>query len=129
MSEAIYELFNTLPNYFNEAVGGRLYKEMAPTPVAYPYSTYHIISNIEEWNFYEEYNSVLVQFNVYSKLNSSVEVENISGYVKDLYNWCTLDMDGFMYMRLENSNVFMDDDNIWIYALTFRVYYQTKGTE
>jgi Protein of unknown function (DUF3168) len=127
-SLALYTKFSS-SNSLNTLLNGRLYKEMAPqTPQVYPYATYHLISGTHEWGFREDYENLTVQINLYSNKNSSSEIEDLFDALVLLFDWCTLAIPDqrFLFMRRESANLFRDEDEIFIYAVTYRIRFYTN---
>lgn len=114
---AIYTKFTALTgglhNAFYTDISGKLYLGIAPQNSTYPYVVYSLVSDVYSWNFSlnGEFETVLLQFSIYSESASPLEAENIYTDLIALYDWCSLSISGYthLYMRRENSNLLWDE--------------------
>lgn len=130
LSEAIYSTFSANPTgSLYLAVEGQLYKFEADRKLASaPYITYQFISDKTEDLLREEFEDVLVQFDIISEEESSDEIEDIYDLLKEMYDWCELSISGknFVFMRRELTTFMRDlENNYWQYSITYRVHYET----
>ncbi len=126
LTTSIMTLFNATPhNAFYTSVSGQLYKERAKQNATLPYAVFHIISNVPEWGFTNYYEKVRIQFDLYSKENSSSQVEDMYTNLKSLFDWCTLTVSGntYLYMRRELARLSRDpEDDYWAYQCDYIVF-------
>jgi len=130
LSTAIMTLFNAMSagvhNSFWDSVGGRLYKEQAPQNTAFPYATYHIITVTPEATIGGKNDSedFVIQFNLFSNVpTSSLEVENMYTALRALFDWVNLELTSYYcnYFRWNWARQYQDPDQVWIYAVQYRV--------
>jgi hypothetical protein len=109
----------------------RLYKGQGPAGAAFPYAVYFVVSDVPERTFTERYESVLVQFSLFSKASSSSEVEDMFAHLKALYDECAMSITGYtlIWMRMVNANLMVEDvetpdgtQQAWHYAVDFEVF-------
>ncbi len=104
LTNAIWAKFSgDTNNDFYVAVGGRMFDTQAPETVTFPYCVYTIISDVPDWTFTTDFNDVRVQFDIFSKENSAVEIDGIYTKFLALWDWCTLTISGntHLWMRRE----------------------------
>jgi len=107
---AIYNLFKATPhNDFYNAVNG-LYLHKAPQGTDYPYCVYFPVSATNDLDFTDEKENFLVQFNIFSQSNSASEAGDILGYLKDLYDNCSLNVSGWNPLKFQRDFVIPFND-------------------
>ncbi len=114
---AIYTKFTELTggnhNAFYTTISGKLYLGIAPQNSAYPYVVYSLVSDVYSWNFSlnGEFETVLLQFSIYSESASPLEAENIYTDLIALFDWVNINITGYnnLYMRREHSNLLWDE--------------------
>ena len=79
----------TTPAFYTD-IGGRMYIEEIPQGSAYPNATYGLIHNQRDWTFTNDFSEAIVQFNLYSKSNSAVEITDSESKLRTLYDNCSL---------------------------------------
>lgn len=122
--DAIYAKFIATPhNDFYTDIGGRFYMTRAIQTATYPYATYHLISDIPDYIFVNDYENCLIQFSIFDTNESAVNVEKYFTDLKTLYDWCTLSVTGYnhIYMKRESSRVF-HDGVAWCRSVDYRIY-------
>lgn len=123
LTTAMLVLFSALPhNAFYTSVSGKLYKERAPQTATLPYAVYHIISDVPTWTFTTTFENTRIQFDLYSKEESSSEVEDMYTNLKALFDWCSLTITGnvHLYMRRELARLSKDPvDDVWGYNVDY----------
>jgi len=125
LATALYNKFNDSTNEIYIDVNGRFYRQEAPPKTAYPYMVYKFITTIPEEGFETQYEQVRVQFDLFSNKASSSEVETMYIHLKDLYDWCSLTLDGYscVYMKRVLARTFKDPDtNDWVYNVDYLVF-------
>ena len=133
VSVAVTTKFNSsvggIHNNLYTLVSGKFYKEWATQGVTMPYVVYHIIDNVSTWTFDKTHEAVRVQFDLFSAQESSLEVENMFLYLKEIYDWCTLTMTDhiFISMNREMSRLVREqEDRNWHYIVDYIVKIETK---
>lgn len=89
----------------NTAIGGRLYLNIAPQRVSYPYVVYSMVSSMLGWDFAHEQDEFILQFNIYSQSKSSSEAGTILGHLKTLYDDCSLTVAGYTHYFMQREQV------------------------
>jgi len=99
-------------NEFYTAVGGQMYDTQAPEVATFPYAVYSIISDVPDWTFSTYFDDVRVQFDLFSKENSAVEIDGIYTKLINLWDWCTLTISGntHLWMRRELTRRFKESE-------------------
>lgn len=131
---AIKTLFDAAPggdhNALYTSLGGRLYNEEAPQQTVEPFGVFHEISNLYEYNFYEDFENILMQFSFYSKKivgtntgDAISEINTIYDNARTLFDWASLTVTGYtsLYMRREQSYK-MRIDNYMVRIIEYRIY-------
>jgi len=131
--DGIYTLFTAAPggtyNTFYVAVGGRMYLARAKQGETIPYVTYHLITDTNDWNFSHDFETALIQFNIFH--TSSTSAGTILGYLETLYDDCTLSVTGWtnVFMQREFTQLIrFDEENLWMYVVQYRVLLQKVRT-
>lgn len=120
-------------NAFFTSIGGRFYYDEAPQirkgqKQNYPYCVYFFINEGYEFQFVEEYERVLIQFNIYSDSYSATEAEIILQNLKDLFDWGeggesnVLTVVGYnqIFFRRDFVNIErFDTDKVWQVAVQY----------
>jgi hypothetical protein len=126
-------LTTALMTYFNKTEGGvhnsfwisitgKLRKEKAEQTDTLPYAVYHIISDVPSWTFSSDFEDVRIQFDLYSQLESSSQIEDMYTNLKALFDWCSLTVTGstHLYMRRESARLTKDpEDSVWHYSVDY----------
>jgi len=133
VSEALYNKFNEAdggshhPLY--NLVSGKFYKERAPQTATLPYVVYHIISIVPEWNFCSDFEKLRIQIDLFSSSNDSTQVENMYTYLKELFDWRELVIDGYdhIWMRRELARLVKDpEDDNWNYTVDYEIFMEAS---
>ncbi len=112
------------------AIGGRLYKSEAPQNAQYPCVVFFVVTDYPEYPGGKTVEHVLVQFSVFSMAVGSTEVEDILGYLRSLYDDCTLSASGYsqIYCIRGNSQFLRDEVptvngtvGIWHYVQEYNI--------
>jgi len=62
---AIITHYTTDPLAASDLTG--MYNTEAPQDAVFPYAVFSLISDVPEWTFSEDFENVLIQFNIFSK--------------------------------------------------------------
>lgn len=112
------------------AVGGRVFKGVAPKGTEYPYIVYSLISDVPDYTFTETMEDVIIQFDVFSKSSSSTEAEDLFGYLTSLYDFCSMTITGgsLLYMRRSYAVLYNEDvttpagtETVWHYSVDYEI--------
>lgn len=113
-----------LHNSLYSLIGGQMYKELAGQKKTLPYIVFHLISDTPDWNFTSFFERVRIQFDLYSSTHDSSQVEYMYRYLRDLFDWCTLDIAGndHVYMRRELAKLSKDPvEDVWTYTVDYEI--------
>ena len=129
LTTALLTKFNELTyegvhNSFWISVNGILRKERAEQKDVPPYAVYHIISDVPSFTFSSEFETVRIQFDLYSLKESSSEIEDMYTNLKSLFDWCELTISGntHLYMRRELARLSKDPtDDCWTYSVDYMI--------
>lgn len=128
LTTALMSHFNALSagvhNAFWLSIAGKLRKERGLQTDVPPYAVYHIISDVPSWTFSSDFSDVRIQFDLYSKLESSSEIEDMYTNLKLLFDWCELNVVGstHLYMRRELARLTKDpQDAVWTYNVDYTI--------
>jgi len=130
ISTAIMTLFNAMSagvhNDFWNAIGGRLYKHIAPQNTAFPFATYHIINVTPDFTIggKNDAEDFIIQFNLYSNDKmSTAALETAYTALRTLFDWCAVELTNYYtnYFRWDWSRQYQDPDQVWIYAVQYRI--------
>lgn len=117
----------------NTAIGGRFYKGHAPEGTEYPYVVFMLVSDVPADTFKHKLDDVLIQFSLFSATSSSTEVEDMYGYLKALYDDCSMTPTSqtLIWMKRENATLMLEDHIIlngtvavWHYAVDYSIMTQ-----
>jgi hypothetical protein len=129
LQSAIMTKFNEVPhNTFYNAVSGRLYFTFAPQNTVFPYSTFHIISDVYDYQFIEKFDNVVIQFSCYSNETSSSEIGYMYNYLKSLFDWCLLTVTDYTFLKMERIYSTVDwiqEELCWQYVVQYRILLET----
>jgi hypothetical protein len=71
-------------------VGGRIYLDQAPESCEFPYVVYFVVSSTPDDVFAKKGQQTLIQFSLFSANPSAVEISTMHGYLKALFDDCSL---------------------------------------
>jgi len=128
LSTAIFTAFgtSTLASY----IGGRLYKGQAPDGVEFPYAVYGLVSDVPDNVFAKQGEEALIQFDLFSILSSSTQVETMYEYLKTAYDDCSMTITSttLIWFRRDNAMLMVEDyttpagtQKVWHYAVDYSV--------
>jgi hypothetical protein len=92
-------------------VNGRVFLDRAPDGCEFPYIVFFIVSSTPEWEFTERFENTLIQFSLFSNSESSVEVTTMLGYLKGLFDDCSLTITGdtLIWFRRQNITTMVEE--------------------
>jgi hypothetical protein len=127
ITTAIYNKCIALPyNSFYTAIGGRLYKIIAPQNALLPYCVYWIVAESPDYTFSTVTEDIVLRFDLFDDGNvnsSSTTIETNYGYLISLYDDCKLTVSGETHLLMErmSSNLTLEEDNTWHYSVDYRI--------
>jgi len=114
-------------NNFYNSIGGRFYFERAPQKSKHPFVVYYVIDQIYEFEFIEDFERMILQFNIYSNSNSSQETNTILGYMKTLFDWGSLSISNYthLFMRRDFARIeWFREERVWQCAVQYTLLAQ-----
>jgi len=132
LSKAIYghAVTDAVSSGFMSSIGSRLYDTEAQPGAEYPYCVYMIISDVNEWEFVERFEDVLIQFSIYSTASGSTEIKDIYTKLKTLYDESVFSIDDNTLLWMWRNNLTTMRDSIttpngtaglWHYAVDYNL--------
>lgn len=119
-------LFDAIDTRFTAAMGGRtLYNTEASDEATFPYVTISIVGNAADWTFTEDFEDLLIQFNLFSETPACTEVGDTFEMLKSAFDKHDLTIAGYGTVSFErgNSNLVRIDKK-WQYIVTYRIIIQ-----
>lgn len=112
-------------NFLN-AIGGRLRNGEAEVGEPYPYSVFLLPVSDDpqsESTWGGDYEDILMQFSIFSILHAPSEAWTIHGYLKALYDDCTLTITDQTLIKMERVNTILIPEDHAVKAGTQRVWH------
>jgi len=127
-------LFEGIWNHFSATTGsglyndvsGRMYLNKAPQETVFPFCVYFPVSDIDDLDFSDERENLLVQFDIYSLNNSATEAGNLLESTKTMFDNCSLTVTGWHHLKFQRNlvmpnNDFSEDPPIHGYSVEYDV--------
>ncbi len=92
-------------------VGGRIYLDQAPESCEFPYVVYFVVSSTPDDVFAKKGQQTLIQFSLFSANPSAVEISTMYGYLKALFDDCSLTITSntMLWMHEVNLTTMVED--------------------
>ncbi len=111
-------LFQAIYNKYNNSTGhgaytsiaGRFFHNVAPQESTFPYVVYFSVTDVDELNFTDEIEDFIIQFNIFSENNSSLEKGQILENFKSLWDNCNLTVTDWRHIQFQRSLVLENND-------------------
>ena len=120
-------LFDAIYTRWTAQMGGRiLYNTEADDEASFPYSTMTIVGGVVgDEGFLEDWDDLLIQFNLFSETPACTEVGEIFTALKAAFDKHDLTITGYETVSLMrgNSNLIRIDKK-WQYIVTYRIQIQ-----
>lgn len=119
----IYNLFTTGSPAIYTNLSGKLYLTEAPQNTTFPYMVYYLVSNDYDYQFVEDFEVFLIQFNIFDDNASASNIGTYFENLKTLYDWATPTVSGYSVVRMvrEFAQLARDDD-VWQYSVQYNVW-------
>jgi len=130
LQTAIVTKFNELTggnhNTFYTGIGGRMYFRRIPnTEPTFPYCIFYFGSNVNDYQFTEEFDNVVVQFSIFSNTSSSSELGNLFTYAKTLFDWSRLTVSNYTFLKMEriyaSHGDWIPEEEVWQTVIQYRI--------
>lgn len=132
------DLFKAIyAHYLDDLLATKLtgmYNTEAPPDAVFPYGVFSLISCVQDFNFGEDFENCLVQFNLFSKgtlqeicdLYDLLKGDVSAGTGFDFHDLVFVDYDSVSMIR-ENS-MLGKVEGAWQFSVTYRIVMQKKGS-
>jgi len=121
---AIYDRAVGNVNDFATSIGNRFYFSRAPQNTVFPYCVYYLVTENYDYTFTEDMEEIVVQFSIFSEESSTSEIGTIYGYLRDRFDWCTLAIGGYTFLKMEREfahRTWLPDEEVWSYVVQYRI--------
>lgn len=109
--KAIYTYFSLNPTEgFYLDIGGRMYLNVAPQEVTFPYCVYFSVADDSNPDFTDEHEEFEIQFNIFSQNNSALEAGNLLESLKTMFDYCSLSVSGWSHLDFRRTSVLQNND-------------------
>ena len=111
--QAVYNRFSsTTGSGFYNDVSGRAYLKKAPQGATFPYCVYFNAADDTEYDFSDEREEILMQFNVFSQNSSALQAGQLSKSLKAMFDNCTLTVTGWNHLEFRRLNPGHSNDDL-----------------
>ena len=109
--KAIYNKFNASTGHgAYTSVSGRFYLNVAPQATTFPFVVYFEVTDVDDLYFTEELQEYLMQFNIFSQSNSSLEAGQIFENIKSLFDNCNLTVTDWRHIGFQRKLTVPNND-------------------
>jgi len=118
-------LFTAISTRWTAAMAGRtLYNTEAMEEATFPYATVTLVSDTADWDFSDDFEDCLIQFNLFSETPTCEEVGLTFAALKAAFDKHDLVIAGGETISLERlpANL-IRVDGVWQYIVTYRIYF------
>ena len=122
----IKTLFDT-SNDFSTAMSGGLWLVESKPKNTFPYCVYAFLGDKPMYTFGEttpkEGEDILVQFTIFDKTASAININKYEGYLRALFDWASISVTAYtlMEMRRDNTIPAFKVDDVWQITVTYRI--------
>ena len=99
----------TTTGFYND-VSGRMYNYKAPQRATFPYCVYFPVSGLDDIDFGEEREEILMQFNIFSQNNSALEAGTLLESLKTMFDDCSLTVTGWNHIEFSRNLIYPNGD-------------------
>ena len=98
-----------------------LWNTQAPQDVVFPYGVFQLISDVPDWTFTEDFEDILVQFNLFSETSDPVEMCDLFELLKTAFDFLDLSIANYETVSMIRENAILTRDDYWQYNVTYRI--------
>ena len=127
LNKAIWNRFKTTTGsgFYND-ISGRMYHNKASQKATFPYCVYFSLSDVNELDFTDDREDILIQFNIFSQNNSALEAGNLLESLKTMFDNCSLTVTDWRHIKFQRdfvipNNDFSQDPPIQGYSVQYNV--------
>jgi len=97
--QAIWNKFsaNTTTGFYKD-ISGKMYLDSAPQGTQFPYCTYFSVDGQTEYDFSDENVDFLLQFDIFTQSNSSIQAGQLLESLKTMFDDCSLTVTGWRHL-------------------------------
>jgi len=123
--EGIYSKFTDGGDFYDN-LSGRMYLNIAPQGVTFPYCVFFSVSDLDDLDFVDEREEFLIQFNIFSEDEDATEAGDLFEDLKTMFDDCDLTVTGWRHLYCTRSltmpnNDFTQDTPIHGYSVEYEV--------
>ena len=109
--QALYNRFSasTTTGFYND-ISGRLRHNVAKQGDPFPYCVYFSVSDVDELDFSDEREDILMQFNVFTQNNSALQAGQLLESLKTMFDNCSLTVTGWRHLYMQRGQVYPNND-------------------
>ena len=96
--------------YTASALTYGFYYGKAPQESTFPYIVFFDVSNVNDVDFSEEREDLMVQFNIFSENNSPTESETMLTGLRTLFDDCSITVTGWSHLYMQRGNTYPNND-------------------
>lgn len=118
----IYNLFTTGSPAIYTDVGGRFYLTEAPQDTTFPYIVYYLVSNDYDYQFEEDFEEFVIQFNIFDDKASPSNISDYYENLKTLFDWSSPTVSNYTVITFQREfSQLARDDDVWQWTVQYRV--------
>lgn len=124
LETAIYTHYNNNAPLKAQLTGGLHNTEVEQGSVM-PFGVFQIISDVPRLTFTEDQEEVLIQFKLFSKKKSSIELNNMFAALKKVYDFTTLTITDYISIsckRVNSKKTKIED--VWQYTVLYMILFE-----
>jgi len=103
---------------------GGLWNTQAPQDVVFPYGVFQLISDVPDWTFGENFENVLIQFNLFSDTSDPMQICALFELLKTAFDFLELSVANYETVSMIRENAILTCNDYWQYNVTYRIMLQ-----
>ena len=103
---------------------GGLWNTQAPQETAFPYGVFQLISDVPDWTFSENFEDILLQFNLFSDTSDPVQICALYELLKTAFDFLELTIANYQTVSMIRESAILTRDGYWQYNVTYRIVLQ-----
>lgn len=102
-----------------------LWNTLAPQDAVFPYGVFQLISDVPDWTFTEDFENILLQFNLFSDTSNPVQICALFELLKTAFDFLELSIANYETVSMIRENAILTRiESVWQYNVTYRVMLQ-----
>jgi len=98
-----------------------LWNTQAPQETPFPYGVFQLISDVPDWTFSENFENILLQFNLFSDTKDPVQICALYELLKIAFDFLDLTIANYETVSMIRENAILTRDVYWQYNVTYRI--------